>query len=222
MLRSVSLLIRMAVAVSLFLLGACSIATDSLQGWGRKESDNASAFLVTADGRDLVIIGERYHYVLSPADPGILAVIAHEKRALFSMVNSSVRLSRKGELSGFLVIGVNPGSLSTEEKTWLKATGYQGTDTQWQHLFTISGRAYRPNDKLQELPVPLSRSYLLWLSMEESRWQQAVKLPLTPVAFAADIGLNLAGAALLVPASLVLCTYHGVQGGDGGICGGSL
>lgn len=203
-------------------LAACSVATDSLQRWGREEDDQVSAFLVTDRGQDLVVIGQRYHYVLSPLEPAMLWVLAHEKRAQFAIANSSVRLSRQGELSGFFVVAVAPESLSEADKLLLAEQGFREAKGQWERIFTLHGRAYQPKGELQGLPSVLKKPYPIHVYKQDSRWRQAVKLPLTPVAFTVDAGLNLAGAALLIPSAFVLCTYHAVQGSSGGICGGSL
>lgn len=185
--------------------GGVGPITDKWLADGQYE-ETLKAFLITQDGKKLVVLGERYHYIfdLPPA--------------LYKVMTSSYRPKLHTEFRDFVAQG---DKISGRYKLELKrkdappnsdvraqalADGFKD-DNRFTESGTISGTRYmpRPLDGAT-IPQAFNAAYEVHVTEKPTPAGKAVKLALSPITVAADGGLYLAaaaGAVVIAPIALV-------------------
>jgi hypothetical protein len=158
--------------------------------------DTLSAFLVTADGNRLVVLGKQCHYVfdlprsfaVALAVPGqarpTIHVVAFETDRGLTTADYWLQLSRDD---------APPGSALRERAL---ASGFVGHGGALEAAGTIVGIAFQPNDVMpSSIPQVLGHPYDVEISERSVVFGQSV-LPRSPVRVTTDGAVSLAGAPL--------------------------
>jgi hypothetical protein len=131
-------------------------------------SEKVTTLLISQDMKQLVILGERYHYVFdTPPD-------------VVKLVGSSIKLKTTAAFSPFKVVVdgtttgsyrlILPANLSDAEVAEAQAIGFkQDKDGQWGFDNTITGKRYFQGNTLRNgrIREPLQHTYTVTVDAEE-------------------------------------------------------
>jgi hypothetical protein len=182
----------------LFVQSSC--VTQAL--WGDKSyEEKITQFFVGSDGRYVVLVGEKYHYIFAD-NSGVLKVILSSGRnnALTIKPDQSyLKLSSGNEVKGDLVMGGPSSLLSAEELQALERLGIRpNAKGDLLVYINLSGRRYAA----KYLGDGLNRSnttQIITIYYRDSNLVKNVgKIAVTPIAVGLDAVLLIGKVALLV------------------------
>ena len=182
----------------LFVQSSC--VTQAL--WGDKSyEEKITQFFVGSDGRYVVLVGEKYHYIFAD-NSGVLKVILSSGRnnALTIKPDQSyLKLSSGNEVKGDLVMGGPSSLLSGEELQALERLGVRpNAKGDLLVYINLSGRRYAA----KYLGDGLNRSnttQIITIYYRDSNLVKNVgKIAVTPIAVGLDAVLLIGKVALLV------------------------
>jgi hypothetical protein len=174
----------------------------------KEYTEKIMSFMITADDKKLVVIGERYHYIFDMPD-GLLPVLKADYRKILnsSFYNFHVHDSA---VDGRYDLTL-PQSASAEDKQQAIADGFK-VDPFGNIRFEgeIQGTRYSAADFEQKLTAqPFNQNYTVGVTETLSTIDKGVRMLATPVTVAAD-GVLMLGGVLLIPVVLVSLHRHGL------------
>ncbi|WP_321875805.1 5-formyltetrahydrofolate cyclo-ligase [Burkholderia cenocepacia] len=159
--------------------------------------ETLSAFLISADGKKLVVIGKQYHYIFDVPPALAINLTAPYRPKLYTDFDD---FETHGDtISGRYVLRLAredapPGSELRERAL---ADGFKDQRHQLTESGTISGKRYQPNDVTpSSLPQSFNHEYDVKVIERPSVLGKGAKLALSPITMAADGALGLLGLAL--------------------------
>lgn len=189
---------RLFLVLILFLQSSC--VTQAL--WGDKSyEEKITQFFVGSDGRYVVLVGEKYHYIFAD-NSGVLKVILSSGRnnALTIKADQSyLKLTSGNEVKGDLVMGGPSSLLSAEDLQALERLGVKkNAKGDLLAYINLSGRRYAA----KYLGDGLSRSNTMQVITiyyrDSSLVKNVGKIAVTPIAVGLDAVLLIGKVALLV------------------------
>lgn len=197
-----------------FLLGATALTlsgcvTSSLiDGIERRESqpyqEKISHFLVTPDCTKVVILGEKFHYVLT-ATSLLANVLTSPWHRRVSASFNYFSVTREGVVRGRYRLSLDAAA-TDEEKTAARAAGFKVSSS--GEIYSeayISGQRYAAGGfKIPADVQKLNQEYVIQVSEEQARGAKVLGYALTPVTVAADGVLMLLAIPLIPVAYLAL------------------
>lgn len=197
--KKICAVINMFVAIS--LLTSC--ATKSL--WEEPEySEEIRQFFMTQGGDDIVIIGQKYHYIF-PADQKLKTILNWKYRndlrpkfGKFAVRNDGITIS--GDYS----LAILPNKFPSEEK-WLKNHGFEldkYNQMEWVYTGHLEGKRYIATTQIP-LTQEFAKPYKVTISEEFSILQKAPRIAATPITKTVD-GVVVIGAVGTVATVAVL------------------
>ncbi|MDR0243065.1 MAG: 5-formyltetrahydrofolate cyclo-ligase [Burkholderia sp.] len=159
--------------------------------------ETLSAFLISADGKKLVVIGKQYHYIFDVPPALAVNLTAPYRPKLYT---DFYDFETHGDsISGHYVLRLSredapPGSALRERAL---ADGFKDKRFELTESGTISGKRYQPNDVTpSSIPQAFNHEYDVKVIERPSVLGKGAKLALSPITFAADGALMLLGVAL--------------------------
>ncbi|WP_423757668.1 5-formyltetrahydrofolate cyclo-ligase [Burkholderia sp. NLJ2] len=159
--------------------------------------ETLSAFLISADGKKLVVIGKRYHYIFDVPPALAVNLTAPYRPKLYTDFDDFE--ARGDKITGRYVLRLAredapPGSELRERAL---ADGFTDQRFELTEHGTISGTRYQPNDVTpSSIPQAFNHEYDVKVIERPSVLGKGVKLALSPITMAADGALGLLGVAL--------------------------
>lgn len=187
-----------AVAASGMLAG-CSDFGPVTKQWMKdsKYDETLSTFLITADGKQLVVLGTKYHYIFE-MPPSLATVLKAPYRpklrtAFYEFEAHGDRIT--GSYSTRLSYADAPKGSEMRERAL--ADGFKEASGSLEEEGTISGKRYLPNEVTpSSVPQAFNRPYQVTVTEKLSAVGHGAKLALSPITMAADGALGLLGLAL--------------------------
>lgn len=194
---------------------ALSCAVPGLMLWGCASTPEGEpvhgkeamvSFLASKDGRKLVIVGEKHHYVFD-GDPSVASMLRWEGRTKISpAVAGEVKVARNQSFEGQYVLMAFDADLTPEDQVFLTQTGFAKTEVKYgdrtgpalRYIGTARGKRYEAGVLKEGEGVDFSRTHYLKYVEEETATGPAEKAAPTPLGRAADGSLVLGGAPLAV------------------------
>ncbi|MCA8116684.1 5-formyltetrahydrofolate cyclo-ligase [Burkholderia cepacia] len=187
-----------AVAASGMLAG-CSNFGPVTKAWmsDSKYDETLSTFLITADGKQLVVLGKKYHYIFEM--PSSLATVLnapyrpkiHTAFSDFEAHGDAIT----GQYTMRLDYADAPTGSDVRERAL--ADGFKKDGAYLESEGRISGKRYLPNDVTSlSVPQAFNRPYEVTVTDKLTAVGRSAKLALSPIAMAADGALGLLGLAL--------------------------
>ena len=163
----------------------------------RDSKEKITHFLVSADGRQLVVLGGEYHYVFAPA--ALLTILGSALRPLLRAEFTGFVVDLDGTTHGNYVLHLDAAADETMRST-AKALGFhQRGDGAMRYEGGIRGQRYAAGKfTLPAVAQPLNREYTIAVSEERSGALKSVGYLLTPVTVAADGIFWVVGVPLIV------------------------
>ncbi|WP_175786791.1 5-formyltetrahydrofolate cyclo-ligase [Burkholderia anthina] len=159
--------------------------------------ETLSAFLISADGKKLVVLGTRYHYIFDVPPALAVNLTAPYRPKLYTDFDDF-------ETHGDTITGRYVVQLSREDapagselRERALADGFKDRGYELTESGTISGKRYQPNDVTpSSIPQAFNHAYNVKVIERPSVLGQGAKLALSPITMAADGAIGLLGLAL--------------------------
>ncbi|WP_076411968.1 hypothetical protein [Shewanella sp. UCD-KL12] len=204
--------IKLFISVFFSLLTTSCVFTEAL--WRESSYDESFAsFLISEDNKNLVIIGEKYHYVIKPSE------------TLVNILKSSYKPNIQGHFDYFKVeandnikgtYSLTFNAIPSEAtKEWLNANDFKVKEhkklgDKFVFQGNISGVRYLPSESVNNT-FSFNKAYSVSIYEEISTAGQAYRTALSPISVALDGTLAIGGMALFITA----CTGKRVTTGKG-------
>ena len=174
----------------------------------RTFDEEISAFLITKDGKQFIVVGKKYHYIFPTTETLKFILTWSEKKRVKATFNEFTTSSYQS-VSGKYTLTVDTGNnLAPEINDLLASKGFtrQNSDNSLSYSGIITGTRYLA-DKF-DLPAPLqfNQKYTIAMSEEYSSISPTVtteRILLTPLTIAADGVILIFG----MPVALVFHDY---------------
>ncbi|MFA8389650.1 hypothetical protein [Burkholderia ubonensis] len=162
-----------------------------------KYDETLSAFLITQDGKQLVVLGTKYHYIFD-MPPQLRAVMTAPYRQ--KLDTAFIGFEAQGDkISGRYRIDLSreDAQPDSDARARALADGFKDEGYRLTERGTISGTRYLPSDlDGAQIPQAFNSAYRVDVTEKPSVVGKAIKLALSPVAVAADGGLAVMQLAL--------------------------
>lgn len=181
------------------LLAGCEHFGPVTDAWleDSKYEETLTAFLISKDGKKLVVIGKRYHYVFD-LPPQLHKVMTASYRP--KLRTSFDAFEAQGDkISGRYTMMLPHADAPRDSETRAHALedGFADDGYDISESGTISGKRYMPSSiDGAAIPQAFNSEYRVNVTEKPTPVGKAIKLALSPVTMAADGGLLLAGIAL--------------------------
>ncbi|WP_236654881.1 5-formyltetrahydrofolate cyclo-ligase [Burkholderia pyrrocinia] len=159
--------------------------------------ETLSAFLISADGKKLVVLGERYHYIFDVPPALAVNLTAPYRPKLYTDFDDFETHGDKITGRYSLQLSRDDAPPGSELRERALADGFKDQRFQLTEGGTISGKRYQPNDVTpSSIPQAFNHAYNVKVTERPSVLGQGVKLALSPITMAADGAVGLLGVAL--------------------------
>jgi len=196
-------LLALSCAAPGFLLPGCASTPEGEPVHGKEAM---VSFLASKDGRKLVIVGEKHHYVFD-GDPSVASILRWDGRTRITpALVGEFKVERNQNFEGQYVLLAFDADLSADDQAFLTQTGFAKTEVKYgdrtgpalRYFGSVKGRRYEAGVLKQDEAVDFSRTQYLKYVEQETASGPADKAAPTPLARAADGSLVLGGAPLSV------------------------
>ncbi|NTZ04309.1 hypothetical protein [Burkholderia metallica] len=171
-------------------------------------SEHVSAFMMTEDGKKLVVLGTRYHYIFDlPAQlrPVLLSGYRKSVRTTFAGFHAS-----GGSVTGHYRI-VLPKDASDDDRRAASADGFASEPAGLVLEGDIDGKRYSTEgfvEKDKAAAQPFNRPYSVYIKESPSVVGMGLRILATPITVAAD-GVLVLGGIVLVPFAVIAIQANG-------------
>ncbi|MGS0893818.1 hypothetical protein ACVBGC_14965 [Burkholderia stagnalis] len=170
--------------------------------------EDVSSFLVTEDGKKLVVLGTRYHYIFDLPDqlrPVLMSGYRKSLRTTFIGFHAS-----GGSITGHYRI-LLPDDASADDRQAAARDGFTAVANGLVLEGDIHGKRYSTEGFAEQSKAgaqPFNRPYSIYLTESPSAAGMGLRILATPVTVAAD-GVLVLGGIVLVPVALVVIEAQG-------------
>ncbi|WP_321855888.1 hypothetical protein [Burkholderia cenocepacia] len=171
-------------------------------------SEYVSAFMMTEDGKKLVVLGSRYHYIFDlPAQlrPVLLSGYRKSVRTTFEGFHA-----RGGSVTGHYRI-VLPKDASDDDRRAASADGFASEPAGLVLEGDIDGKRYSTDgfvEKDKAAAQPFNHPYSVYIVESPSVVGMGLRILATPITVAAD-GVLVLGGIVLVPFAAIAIEANG-------------
>lgn len=191
-----------------FLLISCAPTTNYI--WGKSTyKEKIGSFLVSKDGKNLVIVGEKYHYIFN-LDNKLKNILISEKRKLLKPSFSYFTVDNENNIFGKYTLYYS--NKDNNHQKWFKKNGFKSytkkNKKQYKYSFSghVKGKRYSTNKKINS-SFNFNKTYSLEIEEPTSTLGYLGKLLATPITIAADGVLSVTGVklftAFMIPLAIV-------------------
>jgi len=171
-------------------------------------SESVSGFMITEDGKKLVVLGTHYHYIFDlPA--GLRPVLQSGYRQSLRTTFTGFH-ARGGSVTGHYRI-VLPKDASDEARQAAAADGFTAAEAGLVLEGNIDGRRYSTEGfaaKDKAAAQPFNRPYSVYIKESPSVVGMGLRILATPITVAAD-GVLVLGGIVLVPFAAIAIQANG-------------
>ncbi|MBZ5790473.1 5-formyltetrahydrofolate cyclo-ligase [Burkholderia contaminans] len=159
--------------------------------------ETLSAFLISEDGKKLVVLGKQYHYIFDVPPALAVNLTAPYRPKLYTDFDDFETHGDKISGRYILQLSREDAPAGSELRERALADGFKDERYRLTESGTISGKRYRPNDVTPaSVPQAFNHEYDVKVIERPSVLGKGVKLALSPITMAADGALGLLGVAL--------------------------
>ncbi len=167
--------------------------------------EEVSTFLITQDGKNLIVVGKQHHYIFTPSDTLKFILTSPEKKYVKASFNGFSISSDQAVYGSYTLTVDAKQGLPAESIKLLIAKGFTHNAKQKNLTYqgSVQGTRYLA-DKFQ-LPATMQLNQKYTITMRESYASASAtmeRILLTPLAIAADGLLILGGIPVLIFANI--------------------
>ena len=175
----------------------------------KKESFNEElrGFLITQDQKQVILIGQRYHYIF-PMDNDLKNILAWPNRSKLRATRLSFVISKNNVINGTYLLK-NENALSDDDKSLLLANDFKvRSNGDYYFVGRLSqGTVYEPGKFQLPEVQSFKRPYYLNITYDyATSGQTLTKVLVTPLAVAADGIDTVIGAIIAVPLGIAFAS----------------
>lgn len=191
------------IAILLYSLSVTGCITakvlneDQLGGY----EDHFHQVYTAADGTTLLVLGEKYDYLLTLSKDlkqGLDAAKGHDVRIYVN----SFDLFPDNSLKGSVELSIFPRN--NDDFDWAKTQGYKKTGKILARKFNVSATRVTRNSTLKAPATELKSQYSIRIKNKPSRLIHAAKLAVSPITLAADGTLLVLGSPFFLAEFIIL------------------
>jgi hypothetical protein len=168
----------------------------------RTYTEQVSTLLLSADGRQLVVLGKQYHYIFS-APPELYRLVHSPLKTHVTAMMDPFDVTLNGTITGAYTLVFNNDDASVSDDD-IRALGFQRhEDGRWLLRSKLSGKRYLIGNTLRQgrIHETLQQTYTVTVHAEETLGDKAAEGLVTPVVLTSG-GVLLIYYVLLAPIAL--------------------
>ncbi len=199
------LIIKSFLIAILITLNLTSCATINL--WKKSYyAENFKNFLITEDGKKIVILGEKYHYIFDDKSGDLNKLLSWESKSKLEIENYNFRISEINKITCSITLKSKSQknssvNLSKKETAFLQKLGFTNTSSDeviFKKNINISGERYSPKSGINYgATAPSKDEYRANIEIDDYT-DKTKKIVLTPVAVVGDGALAVAFVGLIL------------------------
>jgi len=202
--------LALSIGAASGLIAGCNNVGPITDSWlaDSNYEETLTAFLITPDGKKLVVIGKRYHYIFDLPQQLHTVMTASYRPKLHTVFDGFVAQGDKISGRYTMMLSKKDAPAGSETRERALADGFQDDDfDRFAESGTITGTRYMPSAlDGAAIPQAFNAEYLVFVTEKPTPVGKAVKLALSPIAVAADGGLVLVEVAL-APIALAFLVF---------------
>lgn len=207
------LIVTMFLALAIFSSMGCmtSALLEKKEYKNSQYQENIDAFLISQDGKKMVFVSDKYHYILN-TDQQLALLLAHkdEDGVRFLIDKGSYRVSDNRATARFsATIDPLKNPALAELFGYTKWKTYSNAKDMWLS-FNLYGERYLASKTINDAITPLSRPINITINESQSTTTiggVAKKIALTPLALAGDV-VMIGGVIILLPFVAIAAATH--------------
>lgn len=169
--------------------------------------EEVSSFLITEDGKQLIVVGKRYHYIFEPNDT-LKFILNWPDRKLIAASFTTFDVDTQQNILGRYFLTVDPNAVSEQAREKLLANGFLPNNDKPIRLSydgVLTGKRYSSNNFTLPKSLQFSQKYTIAIRETSSSGASTTvaNILLTPLSLAADGVLFCAG----VPVALFIAPF---------------
>jgi hypothetical protein len=172
----------------------------------KEYEETVSQILTVPDGKQVAVLGEKYHYIFD-TDGALIKAIASELHPGLTAKFGSVDVDRKGHIIAYLDLRLEKGSEQSIAQA--KAAGFIADNKGWYKSYSLEGTRYLAGKfTLPEQMQKLNQTYTIKVREAQPIGGKAALALLTPLTVTAD------GVVILLASPLIVwfvLSYKGIH-----------
>lgn len=168
--------------------------------WMKKDyTENFQQFLTTKDGKKIVILGNKYHYIFDDESSSLIKLLSWENRLKLEIVDYKLKAINFNKITGSITINSKPDVvLNEQEITYLRELDFIQDGNFFKKDINLFGTRYSPKtDVNYQIKGSFSKDYVVRIEIDDFV-DTAKKIAVTPIAIVADGIYFVVGATLMV------------------------
>ncbi len=169
--------------------------------WEKQYDEVLRQFLVSKNGAQTVIIGEKYHYIFDDNSRIIADLLLWKKRRFLyiDLENTYLKVDRNNNVTGHATIKTNT-QLLKNEYDYLVSLGFaQSSYGILSIKLNLKGKRYLPKKGANFYGYNLNNQYKFKVNYEKNEAETAMAIAVTPITVAVDATLWIGNNILLAP-----------------------
>ncbi len=179
--------LRVLLAAALLFITSCEF-TRAL--WEDNYSESVRQFLVSKDGRYIVFLGTKYHYLFVDESGVIdeLLKLDQERVVLIAPEITEITVDGKNNLEGRLGVKTFDLDLSSQQKAFLVSLGFkqEKREGDLRLRLPLKGKRYIGVDSVNDYYSALEEKYKIEIHRHSTPIRDLEKIALTPFTLAVD------------------------------------
>ena len=197
-------LAKKLVIFLLLILIPLSSCTVTQKVWRNYYEETFRYFLFSTDGRFVVFLGRKYHYIFTDYTGRMKEVLSWRGSREYLFINveeSSLKLDISNKVTGKIRVESFYNRLPPRDYEFLRALGFRTEYHKGPLVLELDmvGKRYLARSDLGARVADLRRKYIIPIYYQGDFGENTLKVALTPIALAIDTVL-LVGKILLLPA----------------------
>ena len=172
-----------------------NLSSCTMKIWEKTQNEeNLKNLYITKDGKKIVIVGKKYHYVFDDESGELIKLLSWKSRSKLEIENYDFRISEINKISGSITLKTKTPKernniLNKNEKSFLKKLGFVNSssfEVIFKKKIDIFGNRYSPKS-IENFDVTTSLNTEHKLNIEVADYaDKTKKIILTPVAIVGD------------------------------------
>jgi hypothetical protein len=189
--------------VILIVSNLASCATSIV--WKNKNyAENFKHFLTTKDGKKVVILGEKYHYIFDDESGFLIKLLSWDNRLKLEIADYKLKVINFNKITGSITINTKPNVvLNEQEISYLRELDFIQDGNFFKKDIDLFGTRYSPKTGVNyNIKGSFSKDYSVRIEIDDFA-DTAKKIAVTPITIVADGIYFVVGATLIVSLILV-------------------
>jgi len=172
-----------------------NLSSCTMKIWEKTQyEENLKNLYITKDGKKIVIVGKKYHYVFDDESGELIKLLSWKSRSKLEIENYDFRISEVNKISGSITLKTKTPKernniLNKNEKSFLKKLGFFNSssfEVIFKKKIDIFGNRYSPKS-IENFDVATALNTEHKLNIEVADYaDKTKKIILTPVAIVGD------------------------------------